>query len=257
MHFPVILRLGPWAVPAHLVFETLAYTVGFQLYRLQRRVAGDRVDGLDRLWVIAGAIVGAATGAKVLCWFVEPAVTLAHLDAGFLLFGGKTIVGGLAGGLVGVELVKKWRGVTRSTGDLFAVPLAIGTAIGRIGCFLQGLPDRTYGLPTSLPWGVDFGDGIARHPTQLYEALFMVGLATWLYWRGRKPYAEGALFRQFMASYMAFRLAVEFIKPGVPLGGLTAIQWTCLAVLTWYGAARFRSAAAPDPGLVGQASAAP
>lgn len=235
MSFPVVIPLGPFAVPAHPVFETLAYTVGFQVYRRLRARQGDRVDDQGRLWVIAAAIVGAAVGAKALCWFVDPELTRQHLGQPmFFLAGGKTIVGGLAGGLVGVELAKKRLGITRSTGDLFAMPLALGIAIGRIGCFLTGLPDRTYGLPTALPWGVDFGDGLPRHPTQLYESSFLFGLAAYLAWRGARPYPEGALFRRFMVGYMGFRLVVEGLKPGVPLGPLTAIQWVCLAVLVYY-----------------------
>jgi phosphatidylglycerol:prolipoprotein diacylglycerol transferase len=56
----------------------------------------------------------------------------------------------LIGGLVAVESTKWWLGVTTRTGDLFAIPLAAGTAIGRVGCFLTGLEDRTHGTPTTL-----------------------------------------------------------------------------------------------------------
>ena len=230
MGFPVTIA----GIPAHPVFEALGYTLGFQLYRQRRRGQGDHLDRDQRLWVIAAAIIGAAVGSKVVCWFVDPALTLRNLNPGFLLFGGKTIVGGLAGGFLAVEVAKKLLGVMRSTGDLFAVPLCLGIAVGRMGCFLQGLSDRTYGVATSLPWAVDFGDGIRRHPTQLYESLFVLLLAVAITLRARRPYAEGTLFRWFLAGYMAFRLAVEFIKPGIALGPLTAIQWTCLAVLLYY-----------------------
>ena len=86
-------------------------------------------------------------------------------------------VGGLIGGLIAVEWTKRWLRVTIPTGDLLVVPLVAGIAIGRIGCFLTGLADRTYGLATGLPWGVDFGDGVLRHPTQIYEIVFLTGLA--------------------------------------------------------------------------------
>jgi len=95
--------------------------------------------------------------------------------------GGKTIVGALIFGLISVELMKRYIGVRQSTGDLYAIPLALGIAIGRIGCFLTGLDDNTYGTPTTLPWAINFGDGIPRHPTQLYEIAFLVALIPALY----------------------------------------------------------------------------
>jgi prolipoprotein diacylglyceryltransferase len=94
--------------------------------------------------------------------------------------GGKTIVGALVFGLISVELIKRYIGLRESTGDLYAIPLALGIAIGRIGCFLTGLSDDTYGTPTSLPWAVDFGDGVPRHPTQLYEIIFLLALIPFL-----------------------------------------------------------------------------
>ena len=124
--------------------------------------------------------MGAVIGSKLLGWIQHPAEAWAHrLDAAWLL-GGKTIVGGLLGGLVGVELAKLGIGERRSTGDLFALPLCLGIALGRVGCFLAGLADHTYGVPTALPWGVDFGDGIRRHPTQLYEIAVLGLIAVWL-----------------------------------------------------------------------------
>ncbi|HJT23292.1 MAG TPA: prolipoprotein diacylglyceryl transferase family protein, partial [bacterium] len=103
-----------------------------------------------------------------------------------------------------------------------------------VGCFLTGLSDHTCGNATSLPWGVDFGDGIRRHPTQLYEIAWLVCLALILWRLSRKPHKPGDLFKFYMVGYLGFRLVVEFIKPGVFLAGLTAIQWACLSVLVYY-----------------------
>jgi len=72
--------------------------------------------------------------------------------------------------------MKRYIGLRTSTGDLYAIPLALGIAIGRIGCFLTGLSDNTYGTATNLPWAINFGDGIPRHPTQLYEIAFLLAL---------------------------------------------------------------------------------
>lgn len=65
-----------------------------------------------------------------------------------------------------VEITKKFAGINRSMSDITIIPLIAGMAIGRIGHFLTGLQDKTYGIPTTLPWGVDFGDSISRHPAQ-------------------------------------------------------------------------------------------
>src|SRR5262249_22584616 len=122
----------------------------------------------------------------------------------------------------------------RRTGDLFAIPLCAGIAIGRVGCFLAGLQDDTYGARTTLPWGVDLGDGVARHPVQIYEVVWLSLVASWLWCLSLRPHREGDVFKTFMVSYFAFRLIVEFIKPGTPIGGLTAIQWACAAMLIYY-----------------------
>ncbi len=150
------------------------------------------------------------------------------------LLGGKTIVGGLVGGLIAVESIKRLRGIRVATGDLLALPLTLGIAIGRIGCFLSGVEDESYGMATRLPWGVDFGDGIARHPTQLYEVIFLTVLGVILLISSRLATTVGDGFKLFMVGYLGFRLLVEFIKPGVRVGGLSAIQWVCLAGVAYY-----------------------
>ena len=218
----------------HWLFETIAYVVGFRLYLWQRRRRGDVIADGSRWSIVAAAIAGAAFGSKLLYWLEDPALTLQHANDLMFLMAGKTVVGGLVGGLIAVEATKKFIGVRESTGDLFAVPLALGIAIGRIGCFLAGLQDRTYGLPTTLPWGVDFGDGIARHPTQLYEAAFLAWLAWYLARASLRPHVNGDLFKLFMVSYLGLRLAIDFIKPGLAFAGLTSIQWVCLLTLVHY-----------------------
>jgi prolipoprotein diacylglyceryltransferase len=151
------------------------------------------------------------------------------LFALFLTPGGKTIVGGLLGGWLAVEIVKKITGLRSRTGDLFVVPLCAGIAVGRIGCFVAGLGDDTYGKPTHLPWAVDFGDGIGRHPAQVYEILFLTLLAFALSRPLRLP--AGMRFRIFMASYLAWRMGIDFIKPQPLIAGMNVIQWLCACAL--------------------------
>jgi prolipoprotein diacylglyceryltransferase len=233
--FPVLIPLGPWRLHPHAVFELLAYAIGFEMYRRLRRRQGDVIATPERWAVIAAAAIGAAAGSRMLASLERPALIAAHWREPLLVFGGKTIVGGLIGGLLAVEWTKRRIGVTTRTGDLFAIPLAIGIAIGRIGCFLTGLDDGTFGNPTALWTGVDFGDGIARHPTQLYEIAFLAALAAVLAAAPAVFDRAGDRFRLFMIGYLGFRLIVDAIKPDpVLVLGLSAIQWACLVTLLYY-----------------------
>jgi phosphatidylglycerol:prolipoprotein diacylglycerol transferase len=128
---------------------------------------------------------------------------------------GHSIAGAIAGGIVGAEAYKLARGIKGSTGLLFAAPLAAGIAIGRWGCFLSGLPDYTYGTPTSLPWGVDFGDGIPRHPVQLYESFAMLGFLVWFIWQvsRRSSLVLRSGFHLMVGFYAVQRFCWEFLKP--------------------------------------------
>jgi len=234
MSFPVYLHLGFLRIHPHWFFEALAYIVSFRIYLLLRRRRGDAVLDVDRWWVIAAGAVGAVVGSKLLYWLEDPEATIRHLSDPAFLLGGKSIVGALIGALFAVEATKKYLGISRRTGDLFALPLCVGIAIGRIGCFLTGLEDHTTGVATSLPWGVNFGDG-ARHPTQLYEIAFVLLLAALIVVASRRPHPEGDLFKIFMVGYFAFRLCVDSLKPDVRvMAGLTSIQWACILMLLYY-----------------------
>jgi phosphatidylglycerol---prolipoprotein diacylglyceryl transferase len=234
MNFPAYFRLGPLVLHPHWIFESLAYAAGAYLYRRLRRRRGDVIDSRARWWVIAAAMVGGLGGSRILAAFENPMFLADHWMQPHLLLGGKTIVGGLVGGLIAVESVKRLVGIRVATGDLLALPLVLGIAIGRIGCFLSGVEDESYGIATRLPWGVNFGDGIARHPTQLYEVIFLAALGAVLLLVLRTTTTVGDHFKLFMVGYLTFRLLVDFIKPGVRLGGLSALQWTCLAVVAYY-----------------------
>jgi len=218
----------------HPLFEALGYVSGYLVYRWMRQRRGDTLNDELRWSVIAAAMVGALVGARSL-GLLEQAPKVGLHWSELLQPGGKTIVGGLLGGWLAVELMKRVSGVRTRTGDLFAVPLCVGIAVGRIGCFFAGLADDTYGTATKLPWGVDFGDGVRRHPTQLYEFVFLMVLA-WGLWRWMKrPHSEGVVFRGFLAAYLGWRLVVDFIKPQPVVHGLDVIQWACLAGLVGLG----------------------
>lgn len=234
----------------HPVFETAAYAVGYAVFRRARSRRGDILAEPQRWTIIAAAALGALLGSRLLGiaehWPTAlAAIRESHWLALLLSPGGKTIVGGLLGGWLAVELVKRVLHIERRTGDLFAVPLCIGIAVGRIGCLLAGLADDTYGRPSQLPWAVDFGDGIGRHPTQLYEILFLLALAALL----SRPMQlrEGARFRIFLAAYLGWRFLIDFLKPQPVVAGLNLIQWACLLGLAFLALGWVLQGDQPEP----------
>ena len=147
-----------------------------------------------------------------------------------------SIAGAIAGGIVAVELFKRASGLSGSTGVSFVAPLALGIAIGRLGCFFAGLPDYTYGVPTTLPWGVDFGDGIPRHPVQLYESLSMLVFLS-LFLTGVARHSRFMIqhgFYLFAGWYGAERFLWEFLKPYPSvIGPLNLFHLACLALVLY------------------------
>ncbi len=235
MHYPVIFHLGPAHVHAHLVFEMLAYTLAYQYYQWLRRRSVDPIGDEQRVFIFIGAAFGAFWGSHLLGILERPFEPGA---SGFLYFlAHKTMVGGLLGGLIGVEVTKKFLGVTHSSGDLMTFPLLLGLAIGRLGCHLHGLSDSTFGLPTTLPWGIDFGDGLPRHPVNLYEILFLGALGLTIFTLERQwTLPDGSRFKIFMISYLFWRFCLEYWKPAFfwPPIGFSSIQIACLAGLCYY-----------------------
>jgi phosphatidylglycerol:prolipoprotein diacylglycerol transferase len=216
----------------HPVMETAAYAAGYAVYRWQRARQGDIVAEAQRWTVLAGAAVGALVGSRALGLAEQWPTVIDAWRTGRIMElvlspGGKTIVGGLLGGWLGVEIVKKASGIKRRTGDLFALPLCVGIAVGRVGCLLAGLADDTYGKPAALPWAVNLGDGIGRHPVQVYEIFFLTLLGIAVSVKATLP--EGARFRIFLGGYLAWRIVIDFLKPQPLLDGMNLIQWSCVA----------------------------
>ena len=209
--------------------------MGYRLYAHLRAHTADPISDAGRQWVFIGAAAGALLGSRLLGLLEHPDLLL-HPPAGWLYYAtNKIIVGGFLGGLVGVELTKKRLGITASSGHLMVFPLLLGLGTGRVGCFLIGR-EGAYSTATALPWGINFGDCIARHPTNLCEILFLGTRALLLgALEHCQPLPNGWRFELFLSGYLLSRLLVEFVKLTAALPGLVmAIQWACVAGLGYY-----------------------
>ena len=225
-----------------------AVVTGFVLFRRTGQPTG--LAWWEKLGIGLGAFCGGMIGAKLP--FVLADWT-GFLDGTAWFDDGKTIMSGLVGGYLGAQLAE-WSLGVRFNCDSFAVPVAAAVGIGRLGCFHAGC---CHGTVTSLPWGVDFGDGLARHPTQLYESAFHLAAALVLYQLLRRRVLEGRLIRVYFVSYFVYRFATEFIRPEQQLWlGLTGYQLAALVLAPFFAlwccpgcrprAAKWRPAGSPD-----------
>jgi len=178
----------------------------------------------QRAVLVLAGFIGGALGGKVPFALGSGESLLSSLA---WLQDGKTITTGLAGAYLAVELAKLVLGIQVKTGDTFALPLALAMAVGRWGCFCNGC---CYGVATDLPWGVDFGDGVARHPTQIYESLFHFTMALVLWRLLVRDALRYQRLKLYLIAYCVYRFLTEFIRPEPVLGlGLTFYQ--CVAVV--------------------------
>lgn len=219
----------------HLILEYLSFFIAFRYYIRLRKLTNDKISNKNRLSIILGAIVGAFIGSRLVGFLENPLIDFNTYNLIHIL-NSKSIMGGLFGGLLGVELSKTIIGEKHSSGDLFTYPLIVGITTGRLGCFLSGTKEFTYGSITNFITGMNLGDGYLRHPISLYEMIFLFLLFIFL--KQIKFYSDrenGLLFKLFMISYFGFRFLIEFIKPNVfYVLGLSSIQWLCIICWLYY-----------------------
>jgi len=232
----LVIPTAPWA---HSLFDILAWAssalTGVALHRWRLREAAERLARASGPGYFTALAVGALVGA----WAMGSTNTL-RMAVPML---SHSIAGALAGAIVGVEVYKQMIGLKGSTGTPFVGPLAVGIVIGRWGCLFAGLPDHTYGMPTSLPWAVDLGDGIGRHPVEIYESLAMLVflLAYLAVLRARQTWVLRRSFYVLAGWYGAQRFAWEFLKPYPRLiGPLNVFHLLCLGLVV-YGCAYYRA----------------
>jgi phosphatidylglycerol---prolipoprotein diacylglyceryl transferase len=178
--------------------------------------------------MVFAALVGGLVGAKLDYVIQNP---------GEPLFSGSGLVwfGGVLGGAIGVILWARWRGIPLwQICDIAAVPLALGYAIGRVGCQLSG--DGDYGIPWDGPWAMAYPDGTVPtteevHPTPVYEAL-ATGAIAYALWRLRDAFSVGMLFALYLVLSGVERLLVEFIRRNEDVAlGLTQPQLISIAMI--------------------------
>jgi len=225
---PILFEISGLEIPSYDFFVLTGLLVGglivYAEFRRKKLLQ-------ENFFLVAfAALFGGALGAKIPIWIYYSNTIAAHPDLNVLLTG-RTIIGGIIGGWIAVEIAKKKLGIRQKTGDMFAPALAAGEAIGRIGCFLRGCCG---GTATSLPWGIDFGDGVPRHPTQLYALLFNLGLFFYLWGTRKKNIREGELFQHYVIVSFTFRFLLEFIRTTPKIFyGLSGFQLVAIPIVLY------------------------
>lgn len=242
MHFPINLHLFGKEISTHFVLEILSIFIGVRYYVYLRKRSTDTISDINRLKIFAAVCLGALIGSRLVGVFENPAEFFAVHNKFQYIFSNKTIVGGLLFALFAVELLKLKLGIKTSSGDVMTYPLSLALILGRIGCFCEGLADGTVGRETTLFTGVNFGDGILRHPLPLYEIVFLICLWCIIYALDKKQVlANGSKFKLFLITYFLYRFFIEFLKDNsFTFLGLSTIQYACLIGLIYYLKTLFR-----------------
>jgi phosphatidylglycerol:prolipoprotein diacylglycerol transferase len=222
------IEIGPLTLQSFGLMFVLGFVAAGLLVLKRLRELGKPVDWSYE--IVFAALVGGVVGSRL--YFV--AQNYDELGADLFTGGGLVWYGGVLGGAVGVLLWAWWRRfIGLALLDLAAPALALGYAVGRIGCQLSG--DGDYGKDWDGPWAMAYPDGTVPteqtvHPTPVYETLAM-GFCAWLLWRLRDRVRPGMLFALYLVYAGAERFLVEFVRRNPPEAlGLTTAQWESLAV---------------------------
>jgi phosphatidylglycerol:prolipoprotein diacylglycerol transferase len=221
--YPVLFHLGSFEITSFGAMVALGAALGILLLRHELVRSGlDGAKGIDAALV---GVLGGLAGAKLLYVIEHWAEPLSDT---LLSRGGMSWFGGFTGGvLAGLAMIAWQRMPLMSVLSAAAPALALGQAIGRIGCFLVG---DDYGRPTSLPWGIAFPQGLppttARvHPTQLYECGALLATAAILIRLRRRGTADRAVFAWYLVLAGGMRFLIEMVRVNIVVfAGLTTAQ---------------------------------
>ena len=229
---PVFLTIGPISLHYYGLMYVLAFLFSFFLLpklaesrslALSRETTGDFLTSL-----IFGVLIGGRLG-EIL--FYHPSYYFSHPLKVFAVWeGGMSFHGALIVSiLVGIWFAKKHRIPMLKLSDIAAIFLPIGLAFGRLGNFING---ELYGRPTTMPWAMNFGDGIPRHPSQLYELGYSLIIFCILFFLRKKTLPDGTFAAMFLAMYGLFRFITEFFREpttgALQLGWMTMGQLLCI-----------------------------
>lgn len=200
-------------------------------------------DGV-RLWTLFGAVIGAhlfELPADLFGWAAPSPEQLAHPGAGTMILG-RTVLGGLLGGWIAVEWKKRRMGFVGATGDGFAMPLALGLTMGRMGCTLTGCC-QGHVLPEGSMWAFvpSLDGGPARFPASLIEAYFHAFSAIALLVMAKLKWLEGRHLALYLTLYAALRFVLEIERENMPIvGPLTYYQLLAMALFALAGGTLLR-----------------
>ncbi|MGI6558689.1 MAG: prolipoprotein diacylglyceryl transferase [Limnochordia bacterium] len=231
---PILVELFNFPLYSYGVMITLAFSVGLVLALRNGKYWGIAEGFLVDLaaLVMLAAIIAARLTYVVMAWedYVQEPLRIFALREGGLSFQG----GLLAGFIVGVWYTRRNGYSPWVVAEAAAPSLAMGLAITRIGCLLNGC---CYGIPADLPWALysSRAQDVPRHPTQLYESLFGLAMFLWL-WSKRGRVRPGDSLGIFFIAYGFARFIIEFFRAGAPtLGPLTWGQWASLLLILLTG----------------------
>ena len=206
-------------------------------------VPKDVRDGV-RIWALVGAVVGAhlfELPADLFGWAAPSPEQLAHPGMGTMILG-RTVLGGLLGGWIGVEWKKRRMGFVGATGDGFAMPLALGLTMGRMGCTFTGCC-QGHVLDAGSMWAFlpSIGDGLARFPASLIEAYFHAFCAIALLLMAKLKVLQGRHLALYLTLYAVLRFTLEFERENTPiLGPMTYYQLLAMALFALAGGTLLR-----------------
>lgn len=225
---PILFQLGELAVPSFWVMVCLGFVAAFWVVRSDLRRRGE--DSELAYDIILYAYVGGWVGARL--FLIPTAWDIFTADPiGFLLSGsGWVWYGGVIGGLAAIWWLARQRHLSLLyLADVAAPGLAIGLAIGRIGCQLAG--DGDYGVPTDLPWGMSYPNGVVPttervHPAPVYEMLACLAIFAYLWRRRWQSPPTGDLIGRYLILSGIERFLIELVRRNPAwLVGLTTAQW--------------------------------